>query len=139
MECCCSNCNDFYQPYNAEETKYKYRTALSGYWNPQSLCAILTGSHQPKDKWSQPLIFPGILKQATYLEKYSTKVYILNPKANCFSIKGLHHRHLYSKACNLSLNGIRKTLCTGTITKILFSVIQHLCNRFFFIVSNSFK
>ena len=42
--------------------------------------------------------------------------YVLKHKANCFSIKALHHRCLYSKAHD----------------KIFFSIIQHTCNTFFF-------
>ena len=42
--------------------------------------------------------------------------YVLKHKANCFSIKALHHRCLYSKAHD----------------KIFFSIMQHTCNKFFF-------
>ena len=91
-------------------------------------------------KWTPPLTFPAILKPAAYLGKDSTtNVYILKPKANCFSIKGLHHRQLVSEARDFTLNGISRILWTGTITKIFFSIMQHTCNKFFFHVSNSFK
>ena len=54
-------------------------------------------------KWTPPLTFPGILKPATYLGKNSTTdVYVVKPKTNCFSIKGLHHLLLYSKAGSLT-------------------------------------
>ena len=65
-------------------------------------------------KWTPPLTFSGILKRAAYLEKkFTTDVNILKYKANCFSIKRLHHRRLYSKAHNLTLNGIGKILRVG--------------------------
>ena len=83
----------------------------------------MIGSHQAEDllKIDSTLTFPGIIKPAAYLGKnYTTNVYILNHKANCFSIKGLHHRRLYSKARELTFNGISKILQTGTITKIFF-------------------
>ena len=50
--------------------------------------------------------------KASYLsgKNSSTDVYILKPKTNCFSIKGLHHRLLYSKTCSLALNGISKII-----------------------------
>ena len=83
-------------------------------------------------KWIPPLTFPGILKPAAYLRHDSTNdVYILKPKANCCSITGLHHRLLYSKVRDLTLNRISKIS--------LFSIMQHTCNKFFFQVSNSFK
>ena len=44
-------------------------------------------------KWTPPLNRLGILESADYLGKNSTTdVYILKHKANCFSIKGLHHQ-----------------------------------------------
>ena len=93
-------------------------------------------------KWIRPLTFPSILKPATYLGKDSTTdVCVLKPKANCFSIKGIHHRCLHSKAGSLTLNGVSKILWTGTITKTFFCYATHLhhCNKFFFHISSSFK
>ena len=86
------------------------------------------GSHQPEyllkmDSTTDISLYP----KANYLsgKDSTTDVYILKPKANCFSIKGLDYRCLYSKARSLTLNGISKILWTGTITKTLFSVMQH--------------
>ena len=77
-------------------------------------------------KWTPPLAFSDILKPAAYLGKnFTIDVYIVKQNSNCFSIKRLHHRCLYSKAGDLTLNGISKILWTGTTTKIFFSVMHH--------------
>ena len=48
-------------------------------------------------KWTPPLTFHDIIKPAAFLGKNSTTdVYILKHNFNYFSIKGLHHRYLYS-------------------------------------------
>ena len=131
MEGCCSSCSHIFQPYKAEGCNCKYRTALSSNWYPQSLSFLRCNFDRT---------FLGILNPTTYLGKDSiSDVYILKPKANCFSIKGLHHRRLYSKARELTLNGISKILWTGTISKIVFPIMQHTCNKFFFHVSSLFK
>ena len=89
-------------------------------------------------KWTPPLTFPGILKSAAYLGKDSTSdVYILRSKANCFSIKGLHHRCLYSKARGLTLN--KQDTLNSYHNQNFFSIMQHTCNKFLFHISNSFK
>ena len=100
-------------------------------WYPQSL-SFLRYNWQVLTrlkiclKWTPPPTFPGILKPAAYLGKNSTTdVYILKHNSNCFSVKGLHHRCLYSKACNLTLDGISKIPWTGTATRIFFSIMHH--------------
>ena len=56
-------------------------------------------------KCAPSLTFPCILKPDAHLEKHSTAdTCILKRKANCFSINRLHHRRLYPKARNLTLN-----------------------------------
>ena len=128
---CCRNCNHFFQSYNVKRCTCKYWTALSSNLYPRSLSfvrCILTGPLQPEYllKMDFTTVFPGILKPAAYRRKDSTTdVYILKPKANYLSIKGRHHWCLYSKACNLALNGTSRILWTGTITQILFPVMQH--------------
>ena len=74
-------------------------------------------------KWTPPLTFADILNPAAYLGKNSiTDVYILKHNSNCFPIKRLYHRCLYSKARDLTLNGIRKILWTSTTAKIFSSI-----------------
>ena len=48
-----------------------------------------------------------------------------NTSGGCFwasslTYKGFHNRRLYSKACNLTFNGVSKILWTVTVTKIRF-------------------
>ena len=62
-------------------------------------------------KWTLPFVFPIIIKSAAYMGKdATTNICILKRKANFLTVKGLYHRGLYSKACNLTLNGISKIL-----------------------------
>ena len=103
-------------------------TALWSITDALELRCNFNGSHQSEYllKMDSTTDFSRYFKASYFLGKDSTTdVYVLKPKANCFSIKGLHQRCLYSKACSLTLNGISKILWTGTITKTFFSVMQH--------------
>ena len=128
MEGRCSNCNHFFQTYKAEGASASTELLYQGidtlitifskvqFWQAPTRLKICL-------KWTPPLTFPSILKPAAYLAQDSTPdVYFLKPKANCFYVKGLHHRRLYSKACDLTLNGISKILWISLISFLLHNI-----------------